>query len=68
MISRFSKKVMIEQAELYRLKQRQILEHLPVLQAMARLLNNMSDIMVNNKLTKRVVDLDLWHADPIRYA
>ena len=42
---------MIEQAELDRLQQRQIREHSPELQAMARLLNNMRDIMANRKLT-----------------
>ena len=42
---------MIEQAELDRLQQRQIREHSPELQAMARLLNNMRDIMANKKLT-----------------
>ena len=47
----FSKKVLIEQAELNRLQQRQIREHSPELQAMARLLNNMRDIMANRKLT-----------------
>ena len=51
MISSFSKKVMIEQAELDRLQQRQIREHSPELQVMARLLNNMRDIMANKKLT-----------------
>ena len=51
MISSLSKKVMIEQAELDRLQQRQIREHSPELQPMARLLNNMKDIMANKKLT-----------------
>ena len=51
MTSSFSKKVLIEQAELDRLQQRQIREHLPELQAMARMLNNMRDIMANKNLT-----------------
>ena len=51
MTSRFSKKVLIEQAELDRLQQRQIREDSPELQAMARLLHNIRDIMVNRKLT-----------------
>ena len=52
MISSFSKKVLIKKAELDRLQQRQIREHSLELQAMARLLNNMRDIMANNKLTE----------------
>ena len=51
MTSCFSKKVLIEQAELDRLQQRQLREHSPDLQAMVRLLNNMSDIMAHKKLT-----------------
>ena len=47
--SSFSKKALIEQAELDRLQQRQIREHSPELQAMARLLINMRDIMANRK-------------------
>ena len=43
--------MLIEQAELDRLQQHQIREHSPELQAMARLLNNMRDIMANRKLT-----------------
>ena len=53
MISSFFKKVMIEQAELDRLQQRQIREHSPELQEMARLRNNMRDIMANKKLTAK---------------
>ena len=49
-MSSFSKKVLIEQAELDRLQQRQLREHSPELQAMMRLLNNMMDITANNKL------------------
>ena len=51
MTSSFSKKVLIEQAELDRLQQRQLREHSPELQAMVRLLNNMRDITANKKLT-----------------
>ena len=46
-MSNFSKKVLIEQAELYRLQQRQLREHLPELQAIVRLLNNIMDITAN---------------------
>ena len=52
MISSFTKKMLIEQVELVRRQQPQIREHSPKLQAMARLLNNMRDIMENNKLTE----------------
>ena len=51
MTSMFSKKVLIEQAELDRLQQRQISEHSPELQSMARMLNNMRDIITNTTLT-----------------
>ena len=50
MISSFSKKVLIEQAELDHRKQRQLREHSPELQAMVRFLNNMRDITANKKL------------------
>ena len=50
MTSRFSKKVLIEQAELDRLQQRQLREYSAELQAMVRLLNNMMDITANKKL------------------
>ena len=49
-MSSFSKTVLIEQAELDRLQQRQLREYLPELQAMVRLLNNMMDITANKKL------------------
>ena len=49
-MSSFSKKVLIEQAELDRLQQRQLREYSPELQAMVRLLNNMMDITANKKL------------------
>ena len=51
MTSSCSKKVLIEQAELDRLQQRQIREHSPELQAMVRFLNIMRDITENKKLT-----------------
>ena len=50
MISSFSKKVLIEQAELDRLQQRQLREHSPELQTMMRVLNKMMDITANKKL------------------
>ena len=51
MTSSFSKKFLIEQAELDSLQQRQLREHLPKLKAMVRLLNYMRDIRANKKLT-----------------
>ena len=51
MSSSFFKKVLIEQAELDRLQQRQLREHSPELQAIMRFLNNMRDITANKKLT-----------------
>ena len=51
MTGSFSKNVLIEQAELDRLQQRQLREHSPELQAMVRFLNNMRDITANNQLT-----------------
>ena len=50
MTSIFSKNVLIEQAELDRLQQRQLREHLIKIQAMVRILNNMRDITANKKL------------------
>ena len=50
MMGSFSKKVLIEQAELDRLQQRQLREYSPELHAMVRLLNNMMDITANKKL------------------
>ena len=50
MTSSFSKKLLIEQAELDRLQQRQLREHSAELQAMVRLLINMMDITANKKL------------------
>ena len=47
----FSKKVLIEQAELDRLQQRQIRDYSPELQTMVRLQNQMRDIMARKKLT-----------------
>ena len=51
MTSRFSKKVLIEQADLDRRQKRLLREHSPELQAMVHLLNNMRDITANKKLT-----------------
>ena len=51
MTSSLFKNVLIEQAELDRLQQRQLREHLPEFQAMVRLLNNMRNITANKKLT-----------------
>ena len=51
MTSSFSMKVLIEQAELDRLQQRQLRERSPELQAILRLLNNKRDITANKKLT-----------------
>ena len=48
--SSFSRKVLIEQAELVPLQLRQICEHLPKLQAMARLLHIIRYIMANKIL------------------
>ena len=50
MSSVFKNKVLIEQARLDRLQQRQLWEYSPELQAMVRLLNNMMDITVKKKL------------------
>ena len=49
-MSSFSKTVLIEQAELDRLQQRQLREYSPELQAMVRLLSNMINITANKKL------------------
>ena len=46
----FSKNVLIEQAEIDRVQQRQLREYSPELQAMVRLLNNMIYIIANKKL------------------
>ena len=51
MTSSFSKKVLIEQAKLDRLQQRQLREHSAELQVMVRLLNNIRDMTANKKLT-----------------
>ena len=53
MTSSFSNNVLIKQAELDRLQQRQLREHSPELNAMVRLLNNISDITAKKKLTER---------------
>ena len=46
-MSSFSTTILIEQAELDLLQQRQLREYSPELQAMVRLLNNMMDITPN---------------------
>ena len=43
----FFKQVLIEQAELDRLQQRQLYEHSPNFQAIVRIVNNMKDISTN---------------------
>ena len=53
MSSSFSKKVLIEQAELNRFQQRQLSKHSPELQAMVRLLNNIREIMADIILTAK---------------
>ena len=65
MISSFSKRVLIEQAELDHLQQRLIREHSPILQAMARMLNNMRDIIANKtrtaeELLNSISDMQIW--------
>ena len=50
MMSCFFKKVLIEQAELDRLQQRQLRKYSPKLQEKVRVLNNMMDITTNMKL------------------
>ena len=50
MTSSFSKKGLIEQAELDGLQQRQLREHSPEIQALVRLLHNMWEITANKKL------------------
>ena len=65
MTSSFTKKISIEQAELDRLQQRQLRDYLPELQAMARLQNEIRDIMARKKLSaeKRlnlISDLQIW--------
>ena len=51
MTSNFYKKILIEQAELDRLQHRQLREYLPELRAMARLQNQIRDIMARKKLS-----------------
>ena len=49
----FSKKILIEQAELDRLQQQQLRDHSPELHAMARLHNKISNIMASKKLSAK---------------
>lgn len=51
MISSVIKKILIEKSELDRLNQRQLRDHLPELQTIARHLNEIRDIMARIKLT-----------------
>ena len=51
MTNSFTKTILIEQAELDRLQQRQLRDYSPELQAMARLLNDIRDIMANKTLS-----------------
>ena len=51
MTNSYTKKILIEQAELDRLQQRQQRDYSPELQAMGRLLNEIRDIMANKKLS-----------------
>ena len=51
MTNSFTKKILIEQAELDRLQQRQLRDYSPELQTMGRLLNNIRDIMASKKLS-----------------
>ena len=52
-MSSFSKIILIEQAELNRLQQRQLRKYSPELKAMVRLLNNMMDITANKILNAK---------------
>ena len=47
----FTKTILIEQAELDRLQQRQLRDYSPELQMMGRLLNDIKDIMASKKLS-----------------
>ena len=49
MTNSFTKKILIEQAELDRIQQRQLRDYSPGLQAMGRLLNNIRDIMTRKQ-------------------
>ena len=51
MTNSFTKKILIEQAELDRLQQRQLRDYSPELQADGRLLNDIRDIMANKTLS-----------------
>ena len=50
MTNRFTKKMLIEQSELYRIQQRQFRDYSPELQVMCRLLNNIRNIIKRKKL------------------
>ena len=51
MTNSFTKKILIEQAELDRLQQRQLRDYSPELQVMGRLLNDIRDIMARTNLS-----------------
>ena len=51
MTNSFTKKILIEQAELDRLQQRQLRDYSPELQVMGRLLNDIRDIMARKMLS-----------------
>ena len=51
MTKSFTKKILIKQAVLDRLQQRQFCDNSPELQAMGRLLNNIRDIIASKKLS-----------------
>ena len=50
-ISSFSKKILIDQAELDRLQQRQIREYSPELQSMTEIGNNISNVLADKSLS-----------------
>ena len=51
MTNSFTKKILIEQAELDRLQQRQLRDYSPELQAIGCLLNDIRDIMASKNLS-----------------
>ena len=53
MTNSFTKKILIEQAELDRLQQRQLRDYSPKLQVFDRLLNDIRDIMASKKLSAK---------------
>ena len=51
MSNSFTKKILIEQAELYRIQQRQLRNYSPNVQAMGRLVNDIGDIITQKNLS-----------------